>query len=602
MADSARYVLRVEGVNFDQTVLDTNNLSVLRGGSLALLTAADEVEARLTAVDASPKASSVLTLFKGASQAAFKLELDSTQVEALRADMIRATRGDYSRAAETAAVLKHMRVMVDIAEINGDDTGALVRALETAQAKNRKRQMQELTVPIPTVDSSVYVKSGKRPCPVDHVRPIGGIMQTEPDRWPNHKLDTATQVGVSASVADRVAFGMQRGREKRRENFFRLDIGIPEPIITNHFDELVTFSDPGASSQKAPPSFLQDLPKSVQSKMAVIYADGNGFTDIIRRYSAEVYKGDSAQALHDFSVQVKKQREHLECQLVDRMKKRVRRAIDPANPAVSSEDVVSDKLHMETILWGADEMMWVVPAWTAWDFLGDILEITKDWRLTDRSGAPLDAFKLTHAIGVLTCDFKTPIQQASALAKNLGDQAKGGMKKYVKEEAERSGHHHPTLANAFQIENLESIDLPKNYLNRHREAVFGVKTDTQATVFTMMGDAYFDITKNVKALKRTVPRSQLYRLLRIAVRTNAFHEPSELVEKELKAAAERQSGGPNDQWEPKDLETWAGPCFGVGIPQQPPVSQPLPLRLAMLAQVWDYIDPLDRGADGGHES
>ncbi|MBI1980222.1 MAG: hypothetical protein HYS63_01365 [Methylocystis sp.] len=121
------FILRMEGVDFGATVMDTHNLSAFRGGSLALLAAPKAVREFLDAAV-------IETIFEGASQGAWVVKADDPAAAKKLCDRVR-TRLKEGGAKETAeAVYPHLSFVVDVAE--GSDYGALIRV----EAKNRARQ------------------------------------------------------------------------------------------------------------------------------------------------------------------------------------------------------------------------------------------------------------------------------------------------------------------------------------------------------------------------------------------------------------------------------------------------------------------------------
>ncbi|HLO75259.1 MAG TPA: hypothetical protein VK196_02235, partial [Magnetospirillum sp.] len=143
--------------------------------------------------------------------------------------------------------------------------------------------------------------------------------------------------------------------------------------------------------------------------------------------------------------------------------------------------------RLETLLWGGDEMVWVVPSWQVWPVLTAFFDATRDW-----------PHGMTHAGGVVVCHHKTPIRQVVALAHDLADRAKATTR----------------TANAIQIEILESLDIPERYLDRQRRALFGTGVNDDA--FTLRGEDWTALTARLIRIRAEdgFPRSQLYRLLR----------------------------------------------------------------------------------------
>lgn len=78
------------------------------------------------------------------------------------------------------------------------------------------------------------------------------------------------------------------------------------------------------------------------------------------------------------------------------------------------------EIRLETLLWGGDEMEWVVPAWQALNVLEVFFKATSDadtWQ----------GFKLTHSAGVVFCHHNLPILQVRRYARDLCDLAKTGL-------------------------------------------------------------------------------------------------------------------------------------------------------------------------------
>jgi CRISPR/Cas system-associated protein Cas10 (large subunit of type III CRISPR-Cas system) len=93
---------------------------------------------------------------------------------------------------------------------------------------------------------------------------------------------------------------------------------------------------------------------------------------------------------------------------------------------------------LETLLWGGDEVMWVLPAFKAWEFMKVVQRNLKDKSIWGDD--------LTHSCGLLIAPYKALIKDLRALVNNLGDVAKDcpdGRK-----------------MNGVQIEFIKSFDLP----------------------------------------------------------------------------------------------------------------------------------------------
>lgn len=174
--------------------------------------------------------------------------------------------------------------------------------------------------------------------------------------------------------------------------------------------------------------------------MAVIYIDGNSFGKIQQKAS-----GEGGQKRWDSQLQ--KERRGMKAELV-------RRIINQADPnwqvKPSDKDLDAWKQELkqdrkelkrvhriETLLWGGDEHIWVVPAWKGWETIQFFYDVTKDWEF---EGKPL-----THAAGVVFCHHNAPIRDVVKLARQLAES--------VKENLELLSDK-----NAFAYQVLESFD------------------------------------------------------------------------------------------------------------------------------------------------
>lgn len=343
------------------------------------------------------------------------------------ADRAEAVAQSVRHFLRTESPFRQLCFVVDVAE---DE--------ERAAALNRFRQMRELSVPLP---ASV----GRGCCPVDRVRP-GTEAETKDDN----------DVSVSASVRERRDY-----RRARRQSFYQDEIGLEIPDedwerFAHSFHDIVAkYPADTPEAKHNPPS---NVPEALHNKMAVLYFDGNHFGKIRDNLGAKAF-GDLLKPL----------RRDLMQRILEVVPGGVRR--------------------IETILWGGDEMMWVVPSRQVWPVLSTIFQQIGSW-----------PHGMTHAGGVVVCHHKTPIRQVVALAKGLADRAKSVTRE----------------ANAIQMEILESLDIPEGYLGHQREALFG--TGLKEAAFTLRGEDWEGLTARLNRIRAEdgLPRSQLYRLLRKA--------------------------------------------------------------------------------------
>jgi hypothetical protein len=257
----ARYYVRVEGINLDSFVFDTEDLSCVRGGSLLLLEAVKELPSKVAGLTA---------IATGASIGLFSADTDTP--DDLRKNIYHALQNCSIHSG-----LKHATFAVDIVAGEGKKWGAVAQEL---MALNRWRQMRSPSFAIP---SGV---SDKGACEIDMARPA--VKKDEKG---------TKEIQVSDSVFLRRQFG-----KKQKKQFYIQETGIADlPGFVNDFSELTT--DQSGNSTFG---FLNH-------KMAVIYIDGNSFGKIKERLE------DSGKET-EFSMKIKGYRKEILIEILSHAK------------------------------------------------------------------------------------------------------------------------------------------------------------------------------------------------------------------------------------------------------------------------------------------
>ena len=163
----------------------------------------------------------------------------------------------------------------------------------------------------------------------------------------------------------------------------------------------------------------EDYP-NLENKIAVFYADGNGFGKIQAKWVKTV-----EHQIHFDDTLKTYRREFLACLLQQWMPK-------------DGKGI----LPLETLLWGGDEMMFVVPSSKGFALAQMFYQQSRNWWI-ELDGTK---HKLTHAGGLVFCHYKTPIGRVKKLAEDLADEIK-------EREYGREGNY-------FDYAVLESIDYP----------------------------------------------------------------------------------------------------------------------------------------------
>lgn len=445
------FLLRLEGVNLDNFVYDTPDLSTIRGGGLLLLDAVQVVEGvfKLTPIST------------GASVGLFKFVVD---------DVVEARK----KAKEVAEYLsRHELFQYATFVVDVEEETDFVSSRERILARNRWRQQKQPTVSVVELFAGT---TSHWACAKDLVRP--GIEKViNPEKQPEL---------LSASVHAR----REHGRDKKKSLYH--DLTGVAVSTSQEFEELA-----------APPGHQKQWTTPLYYKMAVIYADGNHFG---KKQSALVSSDD----LKAWDIELQSSRKAMLKALLEQAK---------IDPQWHENDSLDAPIRLETLLWGGDELIWVVPAWKGFETLELFFAQSKTWKVP----GPENNEKLTHAAGVVFCSFKSPIKRVKELAKDLAEEAK---KKSRNEDG-------------FAVEFLESFDhvgSAEDALRRN-----GPKDgDVKNMVFK--GSDLSELLAGIRAIKSPrvdFPRRKLHEAAFIG-------EPNEDVEKLLEAHLEQRLPG---KWE-----------------------------------------------------
>ncbi len=563
------------GVNMTATIEDTQDLSTVRGAGLALLRMPDQITAALTASPAPAGVSNPKMIYTGASEGLWRFTASDADARKLPG-LLRKSLADKGSALGRA--LRHMRVLLTVAPCAGAEDAGGQKALAAA----RFDQYRTVTVPAPEGPAAER-------CGIDHVRPGDATIRTRPGQigpHSTHEADDKDTKGQTAAVSSAVKDRRAYGRAEKHAFYTKEGVKLSPSIkgVTETFQDMV----------KDPPKGLRE---AVKGKLALIYADGNAFGEIRERLSARL---GADKGLTKFSTGLADKRRTLLGETLRAFQnhetKGQGRALAIAPPADGPGDA---RLRFETLLWGGDELIWVMPAWAAWDALNDFFTHTREWEVEQE--------KLTHAVGMVLFQAKTPIRLVKSLAHDLADSAKA-------ETRSASGRR-----NVCQVLPLESHDVPPGFLEAYRTALFGARVpdqdsgqmSTDPAAFTLDGDTLPTLTVHLRErVFPCFPRSQLYRLLREATARDWLRFESDAVgawwdaqtrageadpplAKELRevlAAGKYTAPGRDDELTTFDL-LGGGPAERPALPAMVNGQPHPPLALAGLATLWDYIDP-----------
>lgn len=416
------YYLRMEGVNLNSVLSDTNQISVIRGASLLLREATHRIEEKFAFTKISSGASIGLFQFDASDQ-----------------DAAEEIRKEVEKYLSQDEQLRYFTFVVDI-QIESCNFGYDKEALI---ARNRFRQLQQPTFAFPTTATD-------KPCALTN------LPASRRKRIGEDDLD------VSDSVAVRLKYG-----QKQKHEFYQQETGIDLKFT----DSLQELAEPDATQKDA------DTPKNLNNKIAVLYLDGNGFSKIQEKHCKD------RQDLQKFDVQVQTKR----CQFLTCFLEKIR-----SDPLFFNHGKEC-KVRLETLLWGGDEMLFVVPAWKGLELLNYFYQVSHNWEFKDE--------KLTHAGGLVFCRAKTPIRRIRKFAQELAD----AVKKFPSGRKE----------NLFDYMVLESIDYPSEPLDELRKKIFA--RDELRNAYTPLQPLNDDQSAALAELKEIVPKSQAYNLVRAII-------------------------------------------------------------------------------------
>lgn len=245
--------------------------------------------------------------------------------------------------------------------------------VEGLLAANRWRQMQASTLAIPPANST-NADWNKPACGLNGLRPAVKGRDTHRFRG---KL-------LSDSVYQRREYG-----RNKKQKFYEDATGLSGlPKFAEEFEAIATGIKP------------------LDGKLAIFYADGNSFGGI------QAANCDSPEKQEGFDKYIRgARRAFLKTFLQEEVMKK-------------PEDWQSDKgTRFETLLWGGDEVMFVMPARLGWRFAtfffqqmnGLNLNLAKDENGNVIFGANVP---LTHAAALVFCQHHAPIHRIKHLAKD----------------------------------------------------------------------------------------------------------------------------------------------------------------------------------------
>ena len=559
-----------EAVDFYQSLSDTSKLPIMRGASIAMLEAPVKLHEWLRgkAPDGDIEAE---LIFAGASQGLLELKVASMeQAEAIMQQALAAfasdeitTTAQYADGQDLAgrplAVFSTLSFVYGLAEIS-DDAAAKDRrdAVELAKMRAKLAQLQGQPRR-KALEPSDRVCAFNRNLPAN--RTINGIDNGKDIKiHVSDSVEKRRQLGVDAR---QTLFG--RLLVQSRDLFDVSKVAQQELEAAGKASQGLQFATDFETILDNPPE-PNNLPVSLKGKFAIFYADGNKFGRL-----RDAAGGDPA-SLKSFSNKLQDlQVGKLMGQLLHWLTKH------------EHARTLDGQLAFETLLWGGDELMFVMPSWLGIEFAQKFFEWTADENWV------WNGERMTFGAGLLFAPRKSPIKDLSAYVHDLGDCAKSCFDK---------GHPYGQL----QIDVLESQEIPRDGPAAHRYRLLGVKEEDQQWL-TMhatapdktKGSWELSVLRIVDDLKaQAFPRSQIYKALRsLPAQSAIFSQAADIA---VKSSLEFYRAGAGSSFSGL-IDGLVGPKPTVDLATDLENLKQAParcaLKLYLVASLWDYVNPLN---------
>ena len=398
MTEEEQYWLLVEAQNYSSVISDTEDLSTIRGGSLLLR---DSVHQADSVLKAQPGVT-VTTATVGGSSGIWMIEGKEADARAAAGKVRRALSQDIYRHAGFALALTSAG--------KGTAYSSVRKQLKAIAAQQRFSQGR---VAYPASE-----EGATGVCKVDFLRPVpkDGTLQKHPQE--DYK--------VSLSVHERRRHGMD-GKQTIIAKVTKDASSLPDHVrrqIADSAGRPFAFQIASISEGMAPPPGLR---RNLHDKIAVIHLDGNGLGKVQK---AALASDDTIRGQQDFDRQ-------LQAALGEMIAKVLTLVIDEGGkgePTTEEAVIRKDKeiakeqvIRFEALLWGGDEIMFIVPARLGWKVAEAVAAMTDKLHIktgADAEGNGGTQHPLNFAVGVVFCHHDAPITRIKALADDLANVAK----------------------------------------------------------------------------------------------------------------------------------------------------------------------------------
>lgn len=334
-------------------------------------------------------------------------------------------------------------------------------------------------------------------------------------------------VGNEQQILSKSVFDRRKEGRKLRDKIYRDLLNIKNIEFTDDLETLATRSEGG----------------SLDGKIAFIHIDGNRFG----RIREDLCKNEDG--LKRFQRLIQEMRESTLREILDKA---------CASKSFQTKD---GKIRLETLLWGGDEIEWVVPAWQALNVLNTFFQQTKDKQF--------DKIPLTHAVGVLFCHHNLPILQVRRYAEQLC--------RVAKDTLPEGTFALDASANCFAFLNMVSFDQMTRNINGFLEKYHA---PAHAEDFVISCGDLESLTKHLKAVKRLLPKNKLHDILN-TLQISYYEQQMTKAKDEVKEIIER-------------TEKSMGKQSAIDMDEAiKAIIDDKPERWYLISDLWDYIGEAD---------
>jgi hypothetical protein len=316
-----KYYLRIEGVNLNNFVYDTQDLSTIRGSGLAILNAVNVLD------DKTIEGIKLNKISTGASAGLFSFETADSNFDSK--NFCQKIREELNNQGN---VFRYATFAIDVLPFDQDATSFQTHREKTL-AQNRWQQMQSPRFVFPLQNKE------KKICQIDSITPA--------------KSGKEKIKGEEKFVSQKV-FELREYGKTQKQTFVKNQVetstaGKIKKHFSYHLEQLTT----------------NNSKENLHHKMAVIYLDGNDF-------GAKQRKLDIAKLKTFDTVKTNYQRNFLASLMQN--------VVSDKNGDWKN----NNEFQLEILLWGGDEICLVVPAWKGWEVVELFYNETKELKWDEK--------------------------------------------------------------------------------------------------------------------------------------------------------------------------------------------------------------------------